>query len=92
MKNKQQQPDVEWYYQTFELPGRTVTLAEVAVVAPRGRLRLYRGVSIRNPKDCPISSDGIKFALTRALAAAKISKSRRAKVWADFLKRFPVGR
>jgi len=85
-QNRQVKSQVKWFYETHELKGRTVTIAEV--VMP-GKMQRFRGVSIRNPKDCPISSDGVKFALTRALKRAKVGKTQRAKVWVDFLQRFP---
>lgn len=82
---------VNWSYETHELPGRTVTIAELVVPSKNGRGTVRRrGVSIRNPHDCPLPSDGIKVALTRALQNAQLSKARRRLVWQDFLTRFPA--
>lgn len=75
---------VWWSHETHELPGRTVTIAEVI-----NKNKSYRGVSIRNPHDCPAPHDGIKFALTRAMQNAKLPKARRKVVWQDFLAKFP---
>lgn len=82
---------VRWFYEEHNLPGRTVTIAEVVVPDPKvnGRARGFRGVSIRNPKDCPLKHDGIKYALTRAMERAKLSKARRKAVWSDFLAKYP---
>ncbi len=75
----------KWGYELHELPGRVVTIAAVLVNGKQ-----YRGVSIKNPKDSPLPNDGVKFALTRAMAKAKLSKAKRRAVWMDFLEKFPL--
>ncbi len=82
---------VRWFYAEHNLPGRTVTIALVVVPDPKvdGRARGFWGVSIRNPKDCLLKPDGIKDALTRAMERAKLNKTRRKAVWADFLAKHP---
>lgn len=83
---------IRWFHEEHILPGRTVTIVEVRVPIPRvlGHAKTYRGVSIRNPKDSPIPSDGVKFALTRAMQRARLPKAKRRQVWLDFLATFPL--